>query len=71
MADDRMKDDLQKNMGTGDKGQNMGQQAPGRTEQRDQQTGQHPGNQQGQQEPRNIDSGNDDSRAGRTGNPNQ
>ncbi len=58
-------------MGAGDKGQNMGQKAPGRTDQGDQQTGQHPGSQPGQKEPRNIDDDKDDSRAGRTGNPDQ
>jgi len=70
MADDRMKkDDLHKNMKTGDKDRNYGQQAPGRSGQHDQQAGQH-GNQPksgqfgGQKGVRNVD--DDDFDTGRS-----
>ena len=75
MADDRMKnDDLQRNMGAGDKGQNYGgQQSPGRQGQdpgNKQQAGQHAGGQQsggGQKGTQNVEDDEEDFGAGRTG----
>lgn len=75
MADDRMKnDDLQRNMGgAGEKGQNPGQQSPGRRGQGGQQAGQHAGGQQsggqfgGQKGTRNMEDDEDDFGAGKTG----
>ena len=47
MADDRMKNDgLQRNMGSGAKDQDYGQQSPGRSGQGGQQAGGHGGSQQ-------------------------
>ena len=73
MADDRMKnDDLQRNMGAGDKGQNYGgQQSPGRSGQDvgNKQAGQHAGGQQsgGQKGTKNVEDDEEDFGAGRTG----
>ncbi|HEV8169169.1 MAG TPA: hypothetical protein VGP59_07470 [Pyrinomonadaceae bacterium] len=72
MADDRMKnDDLQRNMGAGDKGQNYGgQQSPGRSGQGGEQAGQHAGGQKsggGQHGTQNIEDDEEDFGAGRTG----
>ena len=75
MADDRMKnDDLQRNMGAGNKDKNVGgQQSPGRSGQHDKQAGQHAGGQQsggqvgGQKGTRQMDDDEDDFGAGRTG----
>jgi len=74
MADDRMKnDDLQRNMGAGDKDQSIGQQSPGRTGQGGgQQAGQQAGGQKsggqfgGQKGTQNIDD-EEDFGAGKTG----
>ena len=73
MADDRMKnDDLQRNMGAGDKDKNISQQSPGRGgQQGGQKAGQHSGGQQGgqfggQKGTQNIDD-DDELGAGRTG----
>jgi hypothetical protein len=78
MADDRMKnDDLQKNMGAGDKGQNLGQQSPGRSGQQDKQAGQHGGGQQsggqfgGQKGTRNMEDDEEDFGAGKAGTQNR
>jgi len=49
MADDRMKKDDQRNMGTKDE-QDIGRQSPGRSGQAGQQGGQHSGGQQGGQQ---------------------
>ena len=73
MADDRMKnDDLQRNMGAGDKDKNYGQQSPGRSGQHDQQAGQHAGGQQsgGQKGTRNVDD-DEDFDTGRAGSQNR
>jgi hypothetical protein len=66
MADDRMqKDDLQKNMGAGEKDKNYQQQSPGKGQQ-DKQAGQHAGGQQGsgqfggQKGTRNMDDKDED-----------
>lgn len=79
MADDRMKnDDLQKNMGAGDKGQNYGgQQSPGRAGQGGpggEQAGQHAGGQKnaggqfgGQKGTQKMEDDEEDFGAGRTG----
>ena len=76
MADDRMKnDDIQRNMGAGNKDQNIGQQSPGRAGQGDiggQQGGQHAGGQQsgqhsGQKGARNIEDDEEDFGAGKAG----
>lgn len=74
MADDRMKnDDLQRDMGTGDEGQDYGrQQTLGRNPQDDRSTG--AGHQGGQhKEPRNMDEDDefDGGTAGRTGGQNR
>jgi hypothetical protein len=74
MADDKMKnDDLQRNMGAGQKDKNIGQQSPGHSGQTGQQAGQHAGGQQsggqfgGQKATRNVDDDEDDIGAGRPG----
>ena len=76
MADDRMKnDDLQKNMGSGQKGQDYGQQSPGRSGQKDQQAGQHGGSQQGGQfggqKGTRMDDDDEDFGASKTGSQNR
>lgn len=81
MADDRMKkDDLQKNMGAGEKDKNYQQQTPGRGGQHDKQAGQHgqqSGGQQqggqfgGQKGTRNMDEDEADRGTGRTGSQNR
>jgi hypothetical protein len=77
MADDRMKkDDLQRNMGAGDKDKNYSQQSPGRSGQHDKQTGQHAGGQQqsgqvgGQKGTRNMED-EDDFGTGQAGTQNR
>ncbi len=77
MADDRMKnDDLQRNMGAGDKGQNYGggQQSPGRAGQGGlggEQAGQHAGGQKsaggGQKGTKNMEDDEEDFGAGKAG----
>ena len=58
MADDRMKnDDLQRNMGSGAKDQDYGQQSPGRSGQGGQQGGQQAGGHGGSQQKSNYGSG--------------
>jgi len=58
MADDRMKnDDLQRNMGSGAKDQDYGQQSPGRSRQGGQQGGQQAGGHGGSQQKSNYGSG--------------
>jgi len=59
MADDRMRndDDLQRNMGSGTKDQDYGQQSPGRSGQGDKQGGQQAGGQHGGQQKSNYGSG--------------
>jgi len=81
MADDRMKnDDLQRNMGGADKGQNQGQQSPGRAGQGGpggEQAGQHAGGQKnagqfgGQQKTQNMEDDEDDFGAGQVGTQNR
>ncbi len=81
MADDRMKkDDLQRNMGAGEKGQKQGQQSPGRAghnEPGNKQAGQHAGGQQsggqvgGQKGTRNMEGDEDDFGAGKPGTQNR
>ncbi|HEX3250376.1 MAG TPA: hypothetical protein VHS05_13175 [Pyrinomonadaceae bacterium] len=79
MADDRMKhDDLQKNMGAGDKGQGFGQQSPGRggqdnpgQKQAGQQGGQQGGGQGGQKGTRNMDDKDEDFGGGKPGTQNR
>ena len=79
MADDRMKnDDLQKNMGAGEKDKNFGQQSPGRSGQGAQQAGQHSGGGQqsggqfgGQKGTRNMDEDDEDLGAGSAGSQNR
>ena len=78
MADDRMKnDDRQRNLGAGDKGQNPGQQSPGRSGQTGQQAGQHAGGQQsggqfgGQKGTQKVDDDEDVSGAGKAGSQNR
>jgi len=84
MADDRMKnDDLQRNMGAGEKDKNIGQQSPGRggqqgqPGQQGQQAGQHGGGQQsggqfgGQKGTRNMEDDEEDSGAGKAGTQNR
>ena len=79
MADDRMKND-QKNMGGADKGQNQGQQSPGRSGQGGpggKDAGQHAGGQQsggpsgGQKGTRNMEDDEDDFGAGNVGTQNR
>ena len=71
MADDRMKKDDQRNMGTKDE-QDIGRQSPGRSGQAGQQGGQHSGGQQGgqfgggQKGARTMDD-DEESNPGRTG----
>ena len=70
MADDRMKKDEQRNMGTGGEGQNWsqgqgGQQTPGRNPKGDQQSGQF-GQQQGGQKKDNLNMDDDDEFGGGT-----
>ena len=58
MADDRMKnDDLQRNMGSGAKDQDYGQQSPGRSGQGGQQGSQQAGGHSGSQQKSNYGSG--------------
>ena len=77
MADDRMKNDPQKNMGAGEKDKDFGQQSPGRSGQQGQQAGQHGGGQQsggqfgGQKGTRNVDDDEEDSGAGKGGSQNR
>jgi hypothetical protein len=78
MADDRMKnDDLQRNMGAGDKDKKHGQQSPGRSGQHDKQAGQHAGGQQsgrqfgGQKGPRNMEDDENEFGAGKGGTQNR
>ena len=81
MADDRMKnDDLQRNMGAGEKDKNLGQQSPGRSGQGGQQAGQHAGGGGGQHSggqfggqkgTRNMDEDDEDLGAGGAGSQNR
>jgi hypothetical protein len=78
MADDRMKnDDLQRNLGAGEKDKNIGQQSPGRGGQQGQQAGQHGGGQQsggqfgGQKGPQNANDDEEDFGAGKAGTQNR
>jgi len=59
MADDKMRndDDLQRNMGSGAKDQDYGQESPGRTGQGGKQGGQHAGGYGGSQQKSNYGSG--------------
>ena len=77
MADDRMKNDPQRNMGAGEKDKDFGQQSPGRSGQQGQQAGQHGGGQQsggqfgGQKGTRNVDDDEEDFSAGKGGSQNR